>query len=94
MCRIRHHRQIDEPLEFGLLNELQRPLADVHRDIADPFDVFDDFHRRGDESQVARDRLLESKGLVAQIVDGNFQFVDFVVPRDDVFRKCRPAFDQ
>jgi hypothetical protein len=66
---IRHDRQIDEAFEFGFLYQFLSPLRYVHCNVADPFDVLYNFQSRRYKSQIAGDRLLERKDLVAEIVD-------------------------
>jgi len=49
------HVDVGEHLSVGLLGV----LAEVRREVGDPFEIGDDLERGGDETQIARDRLLE-----------------------------------
>ena len=63
------------------LVQIDRPLGDVHRQVADALEVGDDLQRGGDEAQVARGRLPERQDLPAQLVDLDLEPVDLVVRR-------------
>src|SRR5205085_6630950 len=92
--RSRHNRQIDEALQLRLLDQFESPLADVDSNITDTLKILDNFESGGDESQITGYRLFERENLIAEVIDLDFEFVQFIVPPDDFFSQCRPAIDE
>src|SRR6266850_1892441 len=85
--RFGHYSKIDQTLQFGLLDQLDRAFRNIDPDIADALNVLYDFESGSNKSQVARDWLLEREDLETQVIDFNFECVEFVIAFDHVFRE-------
>ena len=66
-----------------LVEQLQRPFADVRRQVADALQLAVDLDHRSDEAQVAGDRLVEREDLAALLLYVDLVLVDERVGRDD-----------
>ena len=77
-----------------LLVQLERALADVHGQIRAPLEIRDDLHRRGDQPQVPRQRLLQREQFHAEVVDLDLQTVDLGVLGDHPARDVRVPIDE
>ncbi len=66
-----------------LVEQLQRPFADVRRQVADALQLAVDLDHRSDEAQVAGDRLVEREDLEALLLYVDLVLVDERVGRDD-----------
>jgi len=62
----------------------ERAFADVHRQIADPFERGVDLDGGDDEPQVAGDRLVERQGLETLLLDFDFLEVDLEIAVDRI----------
>src|SRR2546425_92660 len=68
-------------------------VKDLERigDIADAFQVLDDFQSRRNKSQIACNGLLERQDFVAKVIDLYLQPVHFIISLDNLCRQCGPA---
>src|SRR4029450_8027480 len=79
-----HARQVDVGLDLGLPVQLQDPVGNVHRLVADPLQVRNDLHGRGDEAQIPGGGLVQSQQFHAPHVHLDVVGVDLSVPVDDL----------
>ena len=91
---ITHHRDIDVGFELRLFVQLDRPFADILRQVADSLEFGGDFHRRRHQPQVSRGRLMEGQQSDTLFVDLHIQRIDLVVPLDDLAGQDRIARHQ
>ena len=73
--------QVVEAAERRGLVQVERPLGDVHRQVAHALEVGDDLERGGDEAQVGRRRLAQRQDAPAGVVDLHLEPVDLAVAR-------------
>ena len=83
----RHVRDVDVRLERRLLVQFERPLGDVHRQVADPLDVGDDLERGHDEAQIGGDRLAAGEHEEGEFVDLDLVAVDRLIALDHLARR-------
>ena len=89
-----HARQVDVGLELRLLVQLQGPLGDVDRLVADPLQVGHDLHGGGDEAQVAGGRLVEGQQLHALLIHFHVVGVHLAVAVDDLLGQHAVTLEQ
>ncbi len=89
-----HPRQIDVGLELRDLVEFERALADVHRVVADPFEVGRNLETGSDEAQVAGGRLMEREHADALLIDLGVHLVHVFVALNHFARMFAVAIDQ
>ena len=75
----RHSRDVDQLLHRRVRRVAARRLRDVHRQIADAFEVRVDLDRGDDRPQVGRHRLEQCQQREATVVDLDVQLVDRLV---------------
>ena len=87
-------RDIDVGFQLRLVVQLDRPLGDILRQIADSLEFGGDFHRRRHQPQVSCGRLMEGQQPDTVFIDLHIQRVDLVVPLDHPAGQGRVARDQ
>jgi len=89
-----HARDVDVGLDRQLAGELDGPLGDVSRHVADALQVGGDLERRGDEAEVARRGLAEREQLEREVVDLDVEAVHGVVALDGGARERLVALNE
>ena len=77
-----HARHVDPRLQRRVLREVDRALADVHREVADALEVGDHLQRERDEAQVGGHRLALREDHEAQLVGLDLGAIDLLVGVD------------
>ncbi len=80
-CRFR------DQIDVRAVGQIESPLGDVRRQVADPLQVVVDLQHGDHEPQVGRHRLVQCQRLQALLFHLDFEPVDFVVGLDDFGRQ-------
>ena len=94
LCDFGHPREIDIGLELRDVVKFEGALADVHRVVADSFEVGGNLEAGSDEAQIAGSRLMEREQADALLVVIGVHLVDFVVALNHFAGVFAIAIDQ
>jgi CHAD domain-containing protein len=89
-----HARDVDGHRDGGALHQEQRPLRQVHRQVARALEVVVHLEHADDVTQVLRDRLVERQDLEALQLHLDLALVDRGVARRDLLSEVAPAREQ
>ena len=85
---------IDVRFQLRLHVEFKCSLRDVVGQIAHPFQLGRDLHRRRDEPEIARSRLLQRQQANAHVIDVHIESIDVPIVLNDPLRQVRIPIHQ
>src|SRR5437667_9030708 len=91
LCSRRRNRNVDNRFQFGLMHDFKRTARHVDAVVSDTLDIGNNLHRGCDETKIGRNRLLARQDLEADVVDLEFESIDFVIFVNDTLGKRWPA---
>jgi hypothetical protein len=78
-----HARDVDQLLDWWLVDVSPRRFRDIDGEIADPFEIAVDLDRCHDGSKVGRHRLIQRQQPEAAVVDFDVELIERFVTSDD-----------